>query len=113
MATQNGVTASVETWVRGSLEGAQARLTSLEKEAGKVLRNFAQHTQVQELSRTAQKAGNEMRKRLDGLQTRVAAAAGVASQAQVEELNRELARLAKKIDALVSTRKGGKNGARA
>ena len=40
----------------------------------------------------------ELRKRLDGLQTKVVEAVGVASQSQVKEINRELSRLSKKLD---------------
>ena len=83
MAIQN----TVETWVRGSLEGAQTRLANLT---------------------------NEVKNRFDGLQARVVEAAGVASQSQLDELNRELDRLSKKIDALSGAKKGtGKSSARA
>ncbi len=44
---------------------------------------------------------SELRKRLDGLQTKAVEAVGVASQAQVKELNRELSRLSKKLDQIL------------
>jgi hypothetical protein len=46
-------------------------------------------------------AGSELKKRFDGLQARLIEVTGVASQAQIRELNKELHRLAKKVDALV------------
>ena len=49
--------------------------------------------EVKELGRKATQAGSEVSKRLDGLQTQVVEAVGVASQAQVKELNRELGKL--------------------
>ena len=124
MATQHGKTRNLETFLKDQLEEAQKRFTDLEQEAEKVLRTVVVRGQesakevetllgrlqagelldnprVKALGRKATQAGHELRKRLDGLQTRVVEAVGVASQAQVKELNRELSRLSKKLDQLV------------
>jgi len=125
MAT-NGKAHNLETFVKQQLGGAQKRLAGLEQEANKVLRTLKTRSQgparevekflgkvnteaealldsakVKELGRKATQVGSEVRKRLDGLQTRAVEAVGVASQAQVKELNRELSRLSKKLDQIV------------
>ena len=122
----------IETFVKGQLEEAQKRFAGLEKEAEKVLKNLAargadsrkelegllgrlnsgefnplESARVQELGKKATQAGTEVKKRLDGLQTRVVEAVGVASQTQVKEINRELGKLSRKLDSLV----GGKKAA--
>jgi len=117
---------TLETFVKQQLGGAQKRLAGLEQEANKVLRTLKTRSKgparevekllgkvnteaeallespkVKELGRKATQVGTEVRKRLDGLQTRAVEAVGVASQAQVKELNRELSRLSKKLDQIL------------
>jgi hypothetical protein len=123
MAT-NGKTRNLETFVKQQLAGAQKRFVGLEHEAEKVLRNLKarsrnpareveklfgqinpdtllENPKVKELGRKATQVGSGLRKRLDGIQTRAVEAVGVASQAQVKELNRELSKLSKKLDQIV------------
>jgi ElaB/YqjD/DUF883 family membrane-anchored ribosome-binding protein len=127
MANMNEMTRNLETLVKGGLEEAQKRFQGLETEAdklvkslkprveesrkeveallakldGKELTQLLEHPRVKELSRKATQTGNALRKRLDGLQNRVVESTGVASQAQVKEIRRELSKLTKKIDELV------------
>ena len=123
-------TTQLESFVKGQLQGAQKRFVGLEKEAEKVLKNLAargadsrkelegllgrlnagefnplESARVQQLGKKANQAGTEVKKRLDGLQTRVVEAVGVASQTQVKEINRELGKLSRKLDALISGKK--------
>ncbi len=123
MAT-NGKARNLETFVKQQLEGAQKRFEGLETEAGKVLRTLKarskgparevekilgqinpdtllENPKVKELGRKATQVSSDLRKRLDGFQTRAVEAVGVASQAQVKELNKELSRLSKKLDQLI------------
>jgi hypothetical protein len=123
MAT-NGKTRNLETFVKQQLQGAQKRFVGLEHEAEKVLRNLKTRSRgparevekllgrinpdalldnpkVKELGRKATQVSSELRKRLDGIQTKAVEAVGVASQAQVKELNRELSRLSKKLDQIL------------
>ena len=123
MAT-HGKTRNLETFVKQQIEGAQKRFVGLEHEAEKVLRNLKarsrgparevekllgqinpdtllENPKVKELGRKATQVSSELRKRLDGIQTRAVEAVGVASQAQVKELNRELSKLSKKLDQIV------------
>jgi uncharacterized protein YukE len=123
MAT-NGKARNLETFVKQQIEGAQKRIEGLEHEAEKVFRQLKARSRgparevekllgqinpdtllgnprVKELSRKATQVGSELRKRLDGIQTRAVEAVGVASQAQVRELNRELTRLSKKLDQIL------------
>lgn len=123
MAT-NGKTRNLETFVKQQLEGAQKRFEGLEHEAEKALRTLKARSKgparevekflgqinpdvllgspkVKELGRKATQVSTDLRKRLDGIQTRAVEAVGVASQAQVKELNRELSRLSKKLDQLL------------
>jgi tRNA U54 and U55 pseudouridine synthase Pus10 len=123
MAT-NGKARNLETFVKQQLNGAQKRLVGLEQGANKVLRTLKarskgparevekllgqintdtllDNAKVKELGKKATQVGSEVRKRLDGLQTKAVEAVGVASQAQVKELNRELSRLSKKLDQIL------------
>ncbi len=127
-AGSNG--SNLEGFVKGQLVEAQKRFVGLEKEAEKVLKNLAargadsrkelegllgrinagefnplENPRVQELGKRANQAGAEVKKRLDGLQTRVVEAVGVASQTQVKEINRELGKLSRKLDSLISGKK--------
>jgi hypothetical protein len=120
----------IETFVKGQLEEAQKRFAGLEKEAEKVLKNLAargadsrkelegllgrlnaaefnplESARVQQLGKKATQAGVEVKKRLDGLQTRVVEAVGVASQTQVKEINRELGKLSRKLDSYLAGKK--------
>ena len=128
MASKNENT--VQAFVKGQLEEAQKRFVGLEKEAEKVLKNLAargadsrkelegllgrinagefnplESARVQQLGKKANQAGAEVKKRLDGLQTRVVEAVGVASQTQVKEINRELGKLSRKLDSLIGGKK--------
>jgi hypothetical protein len=105
MATQQKAR-NLETFVKQQLEGAQRRIKGLEGEAEKFFGQINPDTllgnpKVKELGRKATQVRSELRKRLDGFQTRAVEAVGVASQAQLKELNRELSRLSKKLDQLV------------
>ena len=108
---QNGRAASVQTFVRDQIEEAQKRFVAIEGEARKALeslRRFSpkdlrllENPAVKQISRRAEAAGSVMFKRLDALQNRLIAASGVASQAQIRELSREINRLSKKVDGLM------------
>jgi hypothetical protein len=123
MAT-NGKARNLETFVKQQISGAQKRIEGLEHEAEKVLRSLKARSRgparevekflgqispdtlldnprVKELGRKATQVRSELRKRLDGIQTKAVEAVGVASQAQVKELNRELSRLSKKLDQIL------------
>lgn len=123
MAT-NGKARNLETFVKQQITGAHKRLEGLEQEANKVLRTLRarskgparevekllgqlntetllDNAKVKELGRKATQVSSEVRKRLDGLQTKAVEAVGVASQAQVKELNRELSKLSKKLDQIL------------
>jgi vacuolar-type H+-ATPase subunit H len=123
MAT-NGKARNLETFVKQQISDAQKRIEGLEHEAEKVLRSLKARSRgparevekflgqispdtlldnprVKELGRKATQVRSELRKRLDGIQTKAVEAVGVASQAQVKELNRELSRLSKKLDQIL------------
>lgn len=105
----------VQSLVLGQLEDAKKRLLGLEKEL--VKRGRAQQKEIESLIKSvrtgkpvkrfekqAAAAGTEVKKRLDGLQTQVLGVLGVATRTEIGQLNRELARLSKKVDALASKR---------
>ncbi|HVG64416.1 MAG TPA: hypothetical protein VNA24_37990 [Hyalangium sp.] len=123
MAT-NGKSRNLETFVKQQISDAQKRIEGLEHEAEKVFRNLKARSRgparevekflgqispdtlldsprVKELGRKATQVRSDLRKRLDGIQTKAVEAVGVASQAQVKELNRELSRLSKKLDQIL------------
>lgn len=122
---KNGKQKDLQHFVMGQLQEAQKRFVSLEKDAEKAINQLVSRGKesrkdleklinkvssgdiaifdtatVKDLTKRAEVAGNQMKKRLDHLQTRMIQASGVATQHQMKELRSELNRLAKKIDAL-------------
>ena len=100
----------VATFVKGRLEQAQRQLTQLEEEAQKTLTTWVSRGRelpaVQNLRERATWAGGEVRLRLTDLRGRmVKVVGGVASQSQVDALNRELDRISSKLDAFVASPK--------
>ena len=125
MATKNVKPKDLQHFVMGQLQEAQKRFVALEKDAEKAINQLVSRGKesrkdleklinkvssgdiaifdtatVKDLTKRAEVAGNQMKKRLDHLQTRMIQASGVATQHQMKELRSELNRLAKKIDAL-------------
>jgi tetrahydromethanopterin S-methyltransferase subunit G len=116
----------VATFVKGRLEQAQKQFGQLESEAQKALQTLVtrgresgrvvlqrlnvnelrEKPAVKELEKKATWVGGEVRQRITGLQTRmVQVVGGVARQEQVQAINRELDRLTRKLDSLVSNKK--------
>lgn len=105
--------ADVQSLVLGQLEDAKKRLLGFEKEL--VKRGRAQQKELESLIRSVRKGApvkriekqaSAAKKRLDGLQTSVLGALGVASRNEISQLNRELAKLSKKVDGLVTKKAG-------
>lgn len=103
----------VQALVLGQLEDARKRLAQIEKDL--VKRGRAQQKEIEALikgvrtgkplktiEKQAQAVGGEVKKRLDGLQESVLSVLGVASHDEIVELNRELAKLSKKVDQLLA-----------
>jgi polyhydroxyalkanoate synthesis regulator phasin len=112
--------------LKESLEQAQARLTTWEEEAQKVMHGLLDRSHasrkevagllrkvnarkdrleseyVKEISGRARHVGADVTARLEDLRERAIAVAGVASREQVDELHRDLDRLARKLDKLLS-----------
>lgn len=121
-AAEAGGAQKLPAFVREQIEDAQKRLLALESEAQKVLQNLIvrgqksraeveallgrlqgmeQVKEAKKLGKKATAARAQAQKRLNELQSRVIESVGVASGAQVKEINREIAKLSKKIDTLV------------
>jgi hypothetical protein len=100
----NGIVAKGDATLKSSrkeIEGLITRLNTTDLKLNTVLEAPA----VKQFTKRAGQAGQDLRKRLDGLQSKLVEASGIASQHQVKELKGELNRLAKKIDALVGGKK--------
>jgi hypothetical protein len=78
-----------------------------QREFEAMLRNLRTATPVRRLGKRAEAASTEARRRLDGLQRQVLSALGVASRNEIVELNRELTRISKRVDALAARRVPG------
>ena len=117
---KNGAALQLPSFMKEQLEDAQKRFVAFEGEAQKVLENLIERgresrkeletllTRFQGLEQKATKARTDARKRLDKLQNRVIESVGVASQAQVQQLNREIVKLSKKLDQLVPKKAASK-----
>ena len=115
--TEAGVTEAAQqvvSFVKEHLEQAQRQFGQLEVEAQKALttlvlrsresgREVLERPAVKELRKKATWVEGEVRQRLMGLRYRmVEVVGGVASQSQVDAINRELDRLTRKLDDLVA-----------
>jgi len=138
MTPKNGKHVTVQDFVKERLEEARERLTGFENEAedalktlvakgkeqrkeleqlieklnGKELLAFEKST-VKQLGKKANQATNEVKKRFEEMQARVLQATGVASSSQVKEINKEISRLGKKLDALIGKKSGSRTDVRA
>ena len=113
---------------RESLEQAQARLTSLEEEAQKMVQDVLVRSKatrremasliakvnateifdpktVKQWQGKAKHVSADIAHRVEDLRSRAIAFAGVASREQVDELAHDLDKLSRKIDRLVSGKK--------
>ena len=101
----------IQEFVVAHLEDARKQIVKFEKELaarGKqqrrdieaVIAKVKGGKQVKALKSRANEVTHGLQKRLDGLQGKLVEAVGVASTAQVKEINRELNRLAKKLETL-------------
>jgi exonuclease VII large subunit len=121
----NEAAGQVSSFVKGRLEQAQRQFEQLEAELQKRLQPLViqgresglkvllklndsvhelrrENPTVQKLEQQALQVGGVLRQRLDTLQHRMVKVVGtVASQSQVDAINRELDRLGRKLDALV------------
>ncbi|GMU61962.1 MAG: hypothetical protein AMXMBFR34_37250 [Myxococcaceae bacterium] len=119
MATRNGKAVApqsvkeVQDFVVVQLEEARKRIQSFEKELVKrgrtqqkelesVIASIRSGKQLKKLEKQASAASGEVRKRLDGLQTTVLDALGVASRDEIRQIHREIARLSKRVDTLIT-----------
>lgn len=113
-ATQSAV-GEVQAAVVAQLEEARKRVLAFEKQLVKrgraqqreleaLIRDLRAGKPARRLGKQAEATTAEAKRRLEGLQDQVLAALGVASRSEIAQLNRELARLSKKVDALVSKR---------
>ncbi|MEW5740810.1 MAG: hypothetical protein AB1938_17940 [Myxococcota bacterium] len=119
MATRNKAVVApqsvkdVQDFVVVQLEEARKRIQLFEKELVKrgraqqreleaVIANIRSGKQLKTLEKQANAATHEVKKRLDGLQTSVLDALGVASREEIRQIHRDLARLTKRVDTLVS-----------
>jgi hypothetical protein len=112
--------------MKEQLEEAQKRFVAFEGEAKKALESlvekgkesrkelegvlrrfnakdmkFLDNRTMKQIGKRAEAAGTEVRKRFDALQNRLIEVSGVASQTQLRAMNKELHRLAKKVEGLV------------
>ena len=105
----------VPAFVKEQLVEAQKRFAVIQGQAEKTIKEWV--AKGQELQATTAKRtralGNEVRKTAETFQNRVIQAAGVATQSQIKVLTRELAKLSKKVDALVEKRTPAKNNVQA
>lgn len=107
----------IQEFVVAHLEDARKQLVKFEKELaarGKqqrkeieaIISQVKSGKQLKALKSQANEVGSEVRKRLDGLQGKLVEAVGVASVAQVKEINRELNKLSKKLETLTKKKAG-------
>jgi hypothetical protein len=103
----------VQALVLGQLEDARKRLAQFERELVKrgrqqqreieaLIKGIRTGRPLKSIEKQAQAVGGEVKRRLDGLQDSVLAVMGVASHDEIVELNRELAKLSKKVDQLLA-----------
>jgi uncharacterized protein YukE len=118
-ATKRNGKSNLQVFVKEQLEDAQKRFAHLEGEAQKVFDNLAGRAREsrKELEVFVQRfngfdqlkdrldqlkgVSGDVQKRLTTVQSKVIESVGVASQAQVSQISRELTRVSKKLDTLM------------
>src|SRR5689334_20342200 len=109
----------IQDFVVGQLEEARKQIVRFEKEMvtrGKQQRKELESLisrvksgkEIKALKSQANEVSHEVKHKLEGLQGKLVQAVGVASQSQVKQINKELTRLSKKLETLIS--KKGSNG---
>jgi len=102
-----GLEAEAEKVVQGLKSYGQESRKELEALLGKLdklePKELLAHPRVKELNRKLDQAGTELRKRFGGLKNGMVESVGVASQAQVKQIHRELSKLSKKLDEVVGS----------
>jgi hypothetical protein len=118
MAKNGHKNGQFQAFVREQLEEAQRRFSAFETDAERMLKQLTVRAKQQRkeleglvqklnangLTKRAMQARSQVTKQLDVLQSRVVEAVGVASQSQIRAINKELARLSKKLDTLAGKR---------
>ena len=98
----NGKNGAIQVFMKEQLEEAQRRIETFEADAEKVVKQLIARGKQQR--RELDGLRTHVRRRWGSLQARVVQATGVATQAQVKEINRELGKLSKKLDGLIGRR---------
>jgi len=99
----NGDTLSgLQAGAKAQIEEARQRLDSLQRQASRALRHFATQSQARraEWTERVRRFTSIRQLHLDKLPTKLIEAAGIATSGQVHRINRELAKLAKKVDSI-------------
>jgi protein subunit release factor A len=113
MAKKLAVTKDVQGFVVSQLEGARKRLQALEKKLVKrgraqqkeieaLVKNIRTGKPIKLIEKQATAATAELKKRFDALQNQALSSLGVATQAEITQIYRELTKLSKKLDGLVT-----------
>jgi hypothetical protein len=138
MASKSGKQVTVQQFMKERLEEARERLNGFETEAEDAIKNLVakgkeqrkeleqlieklngkellalETRTVKQLGKKANQATHEVKKRFEEMQAKVLQATGVASSTQVKEINREISRLGKKLDALISKKGAQRSDVRA
>jgi DNA anti-recombination protein RmuC len=114
----------VQVFVSAQLEQAKKRIGEFEKDLTKrakaqqkevegLLKSIRQGTPLKAFEKQASAASDQVKQRLEELQSTVLTALGVATSDEIGQIHRELTKLSKKVDALVTKKGSGGNGAEA
>jgi hypothetical protein len=114
----------VQGFVAAQLEQAKKRIGEFEKDLTKraraqqkevesLLKSIRQGTPLKTIEKQATAATDEVKKRLEELQGQVYTALGVATSEEIGQIHRELTKLSKKVDALVTKKGSTTSGAEA
>ena len=113
MARKIAVTKDVRGFVLAQVEGARKQLQAFEKKLVKrgrsqqkeleaLLKSVRTGKQLKAVEKQLSTASVELKKRLEALQTQALSTLGVATQSEISQIYRELTKLSKKLDALVT-----------
>lgn len=99
----NGYTFSgLQAGAKAQIEEARQRFESLQKQASRALRHLATEGQARrsEWTERVRRITSIRQLHLEKLPTKLIEAAGIATSGQVRRINRELAKLAKKVESI-------------
>jgi hypothetical protein len=106
MKEVQGFVTNARKRIEGLEKGLLKRGRAQQKELETLIKGVRDAKQIKAIEKQATGLSDEIRRRMEGLQGKVLLALGVASRSEIAQIHRDLTKLSKTVEALV-TKRGG------